>query len=143
MNFVEKLKALLKLKPGVQQTPTELIYVYLPEDLDPLDRGARYEDALDDELKLVGIGYVSGGGSSLGDERDDGTRRIDFCGVDVDVTDVDAGRVLLRDLLPRLGCPPGSALWYREADRPLQDEYDGAGWRLAQPRGDLHPAFGL
>lgn len=143
MNFIERLKALLKPNAVVPRAPTELIYVYLPGDLDPLDRGARYEDALDNELKLAGIGYVSGGGSSLGDEREDGTRPIEFCGIDIDVTDIDAGRALLRDMLPGLGCPPATALWYRENDQPLMDAYDGAHWTLALPRDELHPGFGL
>lgn len=143
MTFIERLKALLHPKPVAPQRSTELIYVYLPEDLGPLDRGARYEDALDDELELAGLGYVSGGGSSLGDAREDGTRPVEFCGIDVDVVNVDAGRTLLRDLLPRLGCRPRTALWYRENDQPLQDEYDGSGWELARPRSNLHPGFGF
>lgn len=143
MRFVERLKSLLVFRPTAPAAQSDLIYIYLPEDLDPLDRGSRYEDALDVELKMAGIGYVSGGGSSLGDEREDGRRQIEFCGIDVDVSDVKAGRTILRDLLPGLGCPAGAALWYRENDHPLQDEYDGAGWKLARPRSQLHPGFGL
>ncbi len=143
MSFFERLKSLLGFRPEAEAMETELIYVYLPESLDPADRGDRYEDALQVELRMAGLGNVSGGGSSLGDELEDGTRPIEFCGIDVDVTDVDAGRALLRDHLPGLGCPPGTALQYRKGDRPLQDEYDGVGWILAQPRDRLHPGFGL
>eukprot|EP01030_Chromulinospumella_sphaerica_P013014 gene13014-12794_t len=138
MNFVERLRSLLGIRPHVAAADTELIYVYLPEDLDPLDRGARYEDALDTELKMAGIGHVSGGGSLLGDELEDGTRPIVFCGIDVDVRDLAAGRGLLRDHLPALGCPPGTALQYSEGEQRLQDEFDGSAWTLAQPRSH-HP----
>ena len=140
--MIERLRSLLDVKrhdPGV----TELIYVYLPEDLDPVERHARYERMLDAELQLHALGYVSGGGTLLGDEDGSGDRDVLFCGVDVDTNDVTAARTLLREQLPSLGCPPGTQLHYRESDLPLQDEYDGAEWRLALPRTMLHPGFGL
>jgi hypothetical protein len=143
MTFVEQLKLLLKIKPRSAATDTEFIYVYLPEDLDPFDRYGRYEAALDVELKMASIGHVSGGGSLQGEEDEDGTAPILFSGIDVDVTDIDAGRALLREHLPALGCPPGTALQYSEGELRLQDEYDGAEWVLAQARDHLHPGFGV
>lgn len=143
MGIIDQLRALLQPKAPVEASATELIYVLLPESLQPLDRGARYEDPLEAELQLSGIGWISGGGSQLGEERDDGTRPIEFCGIDVDVTDVTAGRELLRLHLPELGCPAGTRLYYCEGDERLEDEYDGSAWILAQPRDDLHPGFGI
>ncbi len=64
--------------------PTFLIYILLPEPLQPLERGSRYEDPLEAELQLAGVGFVSGGGSSLGPEGADGSAEIEFCGVDVE-----------------------------------------------------------
>ncbi len=123
--------------------PTSLIYILLPEPLQPLDRAARYEDPLEAELGLAGFGYVSGGGSLLSEEKPDGSRDIIFCGVDVDAYDVDAARELLRRHLPELGCPVGTQLQFGdETDEPLQDEYDGVEWRLGQPRAMMHPGFG-
>ena len=142
MSIVDRLKSLLT-PPERTGGRTEFIYVFLPGDIDPLDRGSRYEDALEAELRLAGIGWVSGGGSQLGPERPDGTSSIEFCGLDVDVIDVAAGRKLLRQHLPALRCPPGTELHYSQGDLSLQDEYDGQTWVLAQPRDRLHPAFGI
>ena len=129
--------------PQLDDRSTSLIYVLLPEALQPLDRGARYEDALEAELHIAELGFVSGGGSSLGEERADGSREIEYCGIDVDTFDVDAARELLRSHLPALGCLSGTQLQYRDdADVPLQDEFVGAQWQLGQPRTAMHPGFG-
>ena len=139
----EKLKALLRTKRDEPEEETELIYVYLPEPLQPLDRGSRYEDPIDAELQLQSLGYVSGGGSSLSDERPDGSRVIEFCGIDIDAVDVAAARALLRNELPTLGCPAGTQIHYRQGETPLQDEYDGSDWSLGRPRTMMHPGFGV
>jgi hypothetical protein len=106
-----------------------------------MSRGELFEDPLDEELQRRGLGEVSGGGSSLGDELPDGTRPIEFCGIDVDTHDVDGTRAVLRELLPKLGCPAGTQLHYRAEDQPLQDEFDGSMWTLNRRRSMLHPAF--
>jgi hypothetical protein len=144
MSFIEKLKALLIGARHEQSEAkhTELIYIMLPEPLQPTDRGTKYEDPLDAELRLAKLGYVSGGGSSLSEEVPDGTREIEWCGIDVDTTDVDQARALLRQNLPELGCLKGSALQFRKGDIPLQDEFDGVGWQLDLPRTQMHPGFG-
>ncbi len=121
----------------------ELIYVFLPESLGPIDRGDKYEDPIIDELERLGLGEVSGAGCSMGDERPDGTRLIESCGIDVDTDDVESTRAALRSLLPTLGCPAGTQLHYTVADKRLQDEYDGSGWALDQDRTMLHPGFGI
>lgn len=139
MNVVERLRTLLGFRSQVERAQTDLIYVCMPGDIDPMDRHVHLEDALDTELKLSGIGYISGGGSMLGEELPDGTETVEFCGIDVEVTDVDAGRALLREHLPRLGCPLGTVLQYRLSGERRQDEYDGAGWALARPSN----GFGL
>jgi hypothetical protein len=146
MVFRRRLAAKLTRQPAsgpASDVSTFLIYVLLPEALQPLERGTRYEDALEAELALAGLGYVSGGGSLLGEEKPDGSRDIEFCGIDVDTGDVTAARALLRLHLPELGCVAGTELQYRdEADEPRRDEYDGTAWRLALPRTMMHPGFG-
>ena len=108
----------------------ELVYVYIPESLGPIDRGEKYEDPIIDELERLGLGEVSGAGTQLGDEGPDGRRPIVSCGIDVDTNDVAATRSALRDLLPGLGCPQGTQIQYEQSGKPLQDEYDGAAWSL-------------
>ena len=121
----------------------ELIYVYLPESLGPIDRGDKYEDPIIDELERSGLGEVSGGGSSLGEPRPDGTRLIESCGIDIDTHDSTAARELLRELLPKLGCPKGTRLQYTQSDRPLQDEFDGTGWALEREAAPPDPGLGI
>jgi len=116
-----------------------LIYVYLPESLDPEQRAARYGGPLDAELRLSGLGWVSGGGSLLGAERPDGSRDIVHIGVDVEAFDVSRVRELLRTHLPQLGCPAGTRLQYEDLGQDLQDEYDGGLWELARPRSAANP----
>lgn len=123
--------------------PTDLVYIVLPESLDPMDREARYEDPIEAELKLSKLGYVSGGGSSLSDEKPDGSRDIEWCGIDVDTIDVDKCRALLRQHLPELGCLAGTQLQFWNDDAPLQDEFDGETWRLNLSRTEMHPGFGI
>jgi hypothetical protein len=139
----EKLKGLLGLSTPTEPVNTELVYIVLPEPLMPLDRGDKYEDPLDVELKLGNLGYISGGGSSLGEEDEDGNRSIEWCGIDVDTTDVMRARQLLREHLPALGCLVDTQLYYYINDIPLLDRYDGQEWVLEQPREQLHPGFGI
>ncbi len=111
---------------------SELIFVFLPEPLGPMDRGDKYEDPIIDELERLGLGEVTGGGTGMGDEGADGRREIQSCGIDVETTDLEATRAALRELLPKLGCKPGTQLHYSVADKALQDEYDGESWQLEQ-----------
>jgi hypothetical protein len=113
---------------------SELIFVFLPESLGPIDRGDKYEDPIIDELERLGLGEVTGGGTGMGDEGPDGRREIQSCGIDVETTNVEATRATLRELLPKLGCRPGTQLQYNVADKSLQDEYDGESWRVDQER---------
>lgn len=143
MNIVEFLKRMVARQEPEATTETELIYVRLPLALDPTDREAHFADALEAELRIAGLGWVSGGGSLLGEELPDGSRPVEYCGIDVDAVNVTAARELLRQHLPELGCPAGTQLYYREDGQPLQDEYDGRIWTLAQPRTEMHPGFGM
>ena len=141
MSIVDRLRSLLQ--PPAEPAASHFIYILLPEDLDPLDRCAHYADALDAELKLAGSGWVSGGGSMLGPEQPDGTSEVEFSGIDIEVAKTGPARELLQLHLAALGCPAGTEIHYTEGSLRLQDEYDGQGWRLARPRGRLHPGFGL
>jgi hypothetical protein len=128
----EKLKAFFAPKPAFEVETPAFIFVVLPGDLEPDDRHARYEEPLDAELQLAGIGGVSGGGTGLGEENADGSRDIEFSGIDVDVTNLDAGLELLRVHLPILGCPPNTRLEYSNGGVGLFDEYDGEHWQQAR-----------
>ncbi len=134
LNIVDALKKLVSKPIPEPSGEGHLVYVYLPESLEPEQRAARYEDPLEAELKLSGLGWVSGGGALLSAERADGSREILHVGVDVDALDVSRVRDLLRTHLPQLGCPAGTCLQYEEFGQDLQDEYDGSLWVLARPQ---------
>ena len=119
----------------------QFIYIKIPDSIGPIDRGEKYEDKLEALLAAQGLGSISGGGSSLGDPQPDGKRFIEFCGIDVDSTDRDKVRALLRDTLPTLGAPIGTELHYTMAGCRLQDELGDNGWLLEQKRTFLHPGF--
>ncbi len=131
-------------QPGQPAFDPELfVYVKLPEPLGPLDRAEKYEHALTRRLADENLGAVSGGGSSLGERRPDGTRPIAFCGIDVDVSDLSRALVVLREILPRLGAPGGTELHYTRGGERLQDMLSSDGWVVGQPRAFRHPGFGV
>jgi hypothetical protein len=131
MNAVDRLKSLLAQPPPAMPDPGEFIYVYLPQDIEPDERYERYQEPLDAELRLHGAGWVSGGGSLLSDELEDGSRECIHVGVDVDAVDVPRAREILRTQLPSLGAPPGTRLLYRDGEAALEDWFDGETWTLA------------
>lgn len=122
---------------------SELIFIHLPEPLGPMDRGDKYEDPIIEELERLGLGEVTGGGTGMGEERADGRREIESCGIDVETSDLGATRAALRNLLPNLGCRAGTLLQYSVADKELQDEYDGESWQVEQPRTASDAGFYL
>lgn len=121
----------------------ELLYVFLPEPLGPIDRGDKYEDPIIDELERLGLGEVTGGGTGMGNEGPDGRREIQSCGIDIETGDLNASRAALRELLPKLGCPQGTQLQYSLADRALQDEFDGESWQTERERTESTDSFYL
>ena len=117
------------------------LYLKIPADIGPRERAERFEDPIDAALAQDGLGEVSGGGSSLGHPRPDGSRPIEFCGIDIDVTDREAALALLRVVLPGLGLPAGSELHYTASGRRLQDRFGGDAWEIGAVRDFLHPGF--
>lgn len=108
---------------------THSVSVAFPGDLDPQARESRFGVFLDAELRLAGLG--SCGGGTLIETLDDAGEWQPACAIlDVDLTDLDRGRALCRSELVLLGCPVGTLIQY--GDR--EDCWDGAVWRLDQPR---------
>lgn len=119
------------------------IYIKIPGNIQPLERGELFEDKIDPVLAQDDLGSVSGGGSSLGDPRPDGTRIIEFCGIDIDATDRDRALTKLRELLPQLNAPVDTELHYTRGGVKLQDALAEGGWVLEMPRQFLHPGFDI
>jgi hypothetical protein len=113
----------------------ETMTVVVPGDLDPFDRHYRFSIHIDAELRLAGLGCSVGGGTlyrgvDFEDPEDDGEDEIVSCILDVDATDVDGARTLIRLHMPELGAPAGTLVQYRE----LEDRFDGERWHLGEPR---------
>lgn len=119
------------------------IYVMIPGDIQPLARGERFEDPLEDALREAGIGTISGGGSQLDDPYPDGRPRVNFCGLDVDVSDLGAARQLIMRTMETLGAPAGTALHYTIGASKLLDRFTGDRWEEGMTRTMLHPGFGI
>ena len=115
-------------EPGDIYTP-----ILLPGDFDPFERQARFTLYIDAELRMTGLGSA-GGGSAIqaldGDDDDDDQWRVLYSIIDTDVTDLDAGRELIRLNLAELGCPAGTLLQFDD----YEDRWDGARWHLAETR---------
>lgn len=104
--------------------------VLLFEDIDPFERHYRYGAMLDAELRLAGVGCADGGGTLFDAEDEDGESAVLFTVLDIDATDIDAARTILRTHLSELGCPAGTLVQFDD----LEDRYDGEIWHLAEPR---------
>jgi hypothetical protein len=147
MSFISKLKSMFAGKPASAAAPAMdpslFIYIVLPANIGPMDRGAMFEDPLEPLLAAGGLGEISGGGCSLGAPGPDGTREVVFAGIDIDVTDRDMARELLRRELPGLGAPLSTTLQFTRDGVKLEDKLTEQGWSLDQPRTALHPGFGV
>jgi len=86
------------------------VFVKIPEEILPLDRGEKYEDPLDASLKKAKLGEVTGGGTQLGKEKPNGKKSIEWVGVDVELSDFEHGLPFLKSELKRLGAPNGTTL---------------------------------
>ena len=129
----EKLMSKLLAKQSAAAAPTDFIYVLLPANIYPEERGDKFEDPIDAELKLLRLGEVSGGGSLMSEEHEDGSRHIIYCGIDIDTTDLARTRSMLRELLPELGCPVGTEIQFDVDSVDLIDKFDGEKWLLDLP----------
>lgn len=111
MTFKQILPFLLALSlPCTAQAQKESTFVFVKiiESIMPIERSHKYEDPLDDALKMEKLGEVTGGGSSLSKEN-----KIEWVGVDVDLIDLDRGLPFLKRKLIELGAPKGSTLEYQ------------------------------
>ncbi len=119
MSFLKELKSLLGRDAiadaqSRKSTPAQPLFVYvrMPGDMDPFERSERFADPLQEALEAARLGTVTGGGSMFSPPDDEGDRDVEYCGVDVDLYQLEEGLALLRRELIRLEAPPGTALLY-------------------------------
>jgi hypothetical protein len=93
---------------------TEFLYIRIPADISPIERGRRFEDPISAMLEEHHLGEVTGGGSML--KKSGG---IEYVGIDVDVTDAKKAVPLLRKKLRELKAPKGTVI---EQPHPGDDD---------------------
>ena len=96
---------LLGIAEGARERGHFFFYVRIPGNIQPIERGERFEDPLQAALEKEKLGEVTGGGSQMGEGK-----TVEFCGLDVEVTDRDRGLRLIREVMRRLNAPPGTVI---------------------------------
>ena len=87
-------------------SPTRIVIARINDRCQPLDRGAIYEDPLNEALEAQGFGTVTGGGTQLGPNRE-----IAWCDIEISLASEQPNAVdFVMDGLNRLGAPKGSKL---------------------------------
>lgn len=81
------------------------LYVRIPGDIQPVERGSRFEEPLEAALRAAALGSVTGGGSQTGE----GTS-VEFCGLDVVVLDRAPAIELIRRVMQSAGCPKDAVI---------------------------------
>jgi hypothetical protein len=90
-------------------------YAQLNARIMPIDRGEQYEDPLGDALEKNGFGAVTGGGTMQSKNGE-----IDYCGIDIDLLNVDKGVPFICEFLSKCGAPKGSKLQYEQNGSPTE-----------------------
>jgi hypothetical protein len=90
-----------------------IVVANIIEAIQPVARGAKYEDPLNAELKRARAGAVTGAGTQLGE-------RLQIASVDIELAlaDLEASLAFACEALARLGAPAGSRLLFLRDDRP-------------------------
>lgn len=92
-----------------------------------MERSELFADPLQDVLERENVGSVSGGVSMLSAPGSDGEREVLFCGIDVDLYQLEQGLTVLRRELLRLQATNRTTLIYtvdgQKYEEPLYIEW--------------------
>jgi hypothetical protein len=92
-----------------------VVVVKIAGSIQPLDRGARYEDPLASVLARHAAGRVNGAGTQL-----DQHLQIAFAEIELELRDLEAALELVRGTLLGVGVPAGSFLYFSRDGRPRE-----------------------
>ena len=95
-----------------------LVIARIPEHIEPLHRGARYEDPVQDALAIQALGMVTGGGSQLTPSDE-----IGYVDVEMALADLDEALDVAKRALEEAGAPVGSEFLYREDGSDVQRQF--------------------
>jgi hypothetical protein len=86
------------------------VNVKINESISSEERGTKYDDPLGIALKEANAGEVVGGGNSVNKQG-----KVEWAGVDLEVTDLQKSIPLIKQKLIDLGAPKGSTIEYHGA----------------------------
>lgn len=93
---------------------SHMVIARIWEHLEPLDRGERYEDPLEEALKKHELGTVTGGGSQLGPKGE-----ISHADIEIMLANLDTAVTCVKTTLENLGVPEGSELLFdKDSQKP-------------------------
>ena len=95
---------------------SHLVLARLYEYIEPIDRGDRYEDPLQDALDKAGAGRVTGGGSQL-----DELGGITFVDLEIELANLDGAPQVVVEALESAGAPQGSELLLASDESVLRE----------------------
>lgn len=95
---------------------SHLVLARLYEYIEPIDRGDRYEDPLQDALDKAGAGRVTGGGSQL-----DELGGITFVDIEIELANLDGALQVVVEALEAAGAPQGSELLLASDESVLRE----------------------
>ena len=95
---------------------SHVVIARVHEYIEPIDRGARYEDPLQTVLEQRGLGQVTGGGSQLNE-----TGGIDYADVEIEVANLDDALRVVTGALEEAGAPERSELIDAASGRVLTE----------------------
>ncbi|MBB3210525.1 hypothetical protein FHS27_006372 [Rhodopirellula rubra] len=94
------------------------VWITIPEAIQPLDRGDRFDLPLVDELEAANVGDVVGGGSLVRD----GT--IAECNIELEIADIETALPIIRRVLRAGNAPSGTTIQQRSPEL-IDYSYDG------------------
>jgi hypothetical protein len=94
----------------------DYLEIYLPADIEPMERGERFEDPLNRALRQAGrLGQTVGGGTGMMVSP----FRVTCCHVELEVKHLDRALPVIRDVLARADAPVGTIVGHPESDTIL------------------------
>lgn len=88
-----------------EENGEHFVYIKIPGNIGPIERGDRFEDPLGAKLDELELGTVTGGGSQLGEGN-----TVEYCGIDVLLKQREEGLPVLLEILRSLGVPAGTVV---------------------------------
>lgn len=90
------------------------VSVKINESISTDDRGTKYDDPLAAALKDANLGEIVGGGNSVNKAG-----KIEWAGIDLEVTDLQKSIPVIKQKLIDLGAPKGSTIEYHSGGKKV------------------------